>query len=120
MVDGSSQGPLTSYTFSNVTMNHAISANFNKLGAAFFDHFEGDHLGSAWIVKNPDTANYSVSNSRLHTKTLPGDLYQSSNDYKNLFLISNPLGRADAQVTIKVLGFDGADELSADLPHRLR
>jgi hypothetical protein len=29
-VDGVSQGPITSYTFSNVTSNHSISATFTR------------------------------------------------------------------------------------------
>jgi len=71
----------------------------------FFDHFEGSTLGSAWIVKNPDPSQYSIANSKLNTFTLKGDLHRSDNNYKNLFLIANPLGKGDFRITLKVLDF---------------
>ena len=91
--------------------NHTITASFKKSGScgAFFDHFDGSSLGASWIVKNPNPAFYAVSNSRLHTQTLPGDLWGGATDYQNLFLIQNPAAYCDFQVTIKVLGFHPVD-----------
>lgn len=71
----------------------------------FFDDFSGTSLGPAWTVLHPDPANYSVSDSQLHTATLTGDLWEGTNNYTNLFLIANPLGSRDFQMTIKVNGF---------------
>jgi hypothetical protein len=69
----------------------------------------GSSLGASWIVKHPNTAYYSVANSKLRTQTLPGDLFEESNDYQNLFLIPNPMGKCDFQVTLKVSGFNPVD-----------
>jgi hypothetical protein len=107
LVDGSSVGRENSYTFTNVSANHTISASFKKPGScgAFFDHFDSSQLGSTWIVRNPDPAHYSISNSLLHTITLPGALFTPDPFYSNLFLIPNPVGNCDFQVTLKVSGY---------------
>jgi hypothetical protein len=107
LVDGSSVGSANSYTFTNVSANHTISASFKKPGScgAFFDHFDGGQLGSTWTVRNPDPARYSISNSFLHTTTQPGALFTTTPFYSNLFLIPNPVGNCDFQMTLKVSGY---------------
>jgi hypothetical protein len=71
----------------------------------FFDDFKGSALGSAWTVKNPEGTAYSVADSRLKIIPQPGDIYGATNNYKNLFLIANPLGKGDFRATIKVANF---------------
>jgi len=109
VVDGVSQGKITTYTFAGVTADHTITVTFWKTSTScqpFFDHFLGSVLGPAWIVKNPVTAAYAIYNSKLHTQTLAGDIIRPHfTDYQNLFLIQNPMGRCDFQLTIKVQGF---------------
>jgi len=74
--------------------------------AAFIDHFNGTSLGSHWKVFHPNPSHYSVSGGQLHTKTLSGDLWGSTNNYSNLFLINNPYGASDFTATMKVTGFN--------------
>jgi len=50
LVDGSSVGPLTSYTFSNITANHTISASFSAVLYILFDEQTGNILGTTVIV----------------------------------------------------------------------
>jgi hypothetical protein len=71
----------------------------------FFDDFKGSALSSAWTVKSPDSNAYSVADSRLKIIPQPGDLFASNNNYKNLFLIANPLGKGNFRATIKVANF---------------
>jgi hypothetical protein len=72
----------------------------------FFDDFNGDALGPAWTVLRQNTEKYSVSGGQLHTETMTGDLWAATNNYTNLFIINNPLGSRDFQVTIRVAGFN--------------
>jgi len=72
----------------------------------FFDGFDGTSLGPAWTVLHEDAGKYSVSGGQLHTQTLTGDFWGGSNNYSNLFVINNPLGSRDFQVTIRVTGFN--------------
>lgn len=50
VVDGTSQGPKSSYTFSNVSSNHSITANFQKVWSVTFkDGITGETLGTQTI-----------------------------------------------------------------------
>lgn len=69
----------------------------------FFDDFSNNQLRPEWIVLNPDPINYWFSNGNIVVNTLPGDL--NTNDYKNLFLINNPIPNGDFQITLKVTSF---------------
>lgn len=72
-----------------------------------FDDFDGTSLNkSLWTVLNEDPGNYSVSGSKLNTYTLQGDLWGPYNSAKNVFLVHNPLGTGNFQITMKVLDFN--------------
>jgi len=75
-------------------------------GTNFSDTFDGTALKPEWLVLHEDTAVYSLSGGQLHTSTQPGDLWEGTNDYKNLFLIKNPMGNGDFRVTLRALGFN--------------
>jgi len=69
----------------------------------FYDDFSNNQLRLEWTVFNEDPTKYSFSNGSIIVNTLPGDL--NTNDYKNLFLINNPIPNGDFQVTLKVISF---------------
>jgi hypothetical protein len=69
----------------------------------FYDDFSSNQLRPEWTVLNEDPTNYWFSNETLLINTLPGDL--NTNDYKNLFLIKNPIPNGDFQVTLKIISF---------------
>lgn len=69
----------------------------------FYDDFSDNQLRPEWSVLNEDPINYWFSDESLLINTLPGDL--NTNDYKNLFLIKNPIPNGDFQVTLRVISF---------------
>lgn len=79
----------------------AVALTFSALGneVLFFEGFNGS-FGSEWSIRNNDPNFYSLSASGLNLRCNSGDLFQSSNDYKNLFLIDNPAAN-DFVITLK-------------------
>jgi hypothetical protein len=65
MVDGASQGAITSYTFSNVQANHTIGATFRSSGgggpaAPTFSHSGGTYSGEVHVRITDDTSGASI------------------------------------------------------------
>ena len=61
VVDGTSMGPLTSYTFERVGVDHTISATFKVAAAAgeetvFANDFDESLLGEGWTVKKTNSS----------------------------------------------------------------
>ena len=71
----------------------------------FRDDFQGSALGSAWVVLNRDNSYLSLSNGILSLRCSNGDLWQSSNNAKNVLLIPNPTN-GDFDMTLAVQHFE--------------
>ena len=69
----------------------------------FRDDFNAS-IDSQWTILNQDSDYYSLESDHLELRANSGDLWQSRNDYKNLFLIDNPTSR-DFDITMRVIGF---------------
>ncbi len=77
------------------------------LGEATFpwrEDFNGARQ-SPWQVWNEDVGFYSTITDSLQLRTNKGDLYQTSTNYKNLFLIANPTTE-DFDLTVRVIAFE--------------
>jgi hypothetical protein len=66
LVDGVSQGAITSYTFSNITSNHTISASFSLIPVPVAGDLNLDHI--------VNTLDFSLLNSRWNTNYPAYDL----------------------------------------------
>jgi hypothetical protein len=103
VVDGRSVGPDSSYTFSDVTTNHTISAVINAPVAAFaVNAGGGQYTDTAGNVFKADTdysggATYSTTASIIGTAN--GALYQTQR-YGN-FSYNIPLANGNYNVTLK-------------------
>jgi hypothetical protein len=68
VVDGASQGPLSSYTFTNVQSNHTITASFSAIQYTV----NATSVGNGTVAKNPDQATYDCgSKVTLSAKPMP-------------------------------------------------
>jgi hypothetical protein len=77
----------------------ALAACSLSEGVLFHDDFNGA-LSSEWTINNDAAGYYSLSPSGLSLRCNDGDLYESANDYQNLFLINNPAS-GDFTMTLK-------------------
>src|SRR6185503_11201545 len=68
LVDGASQGAVTSFTFNNVTANHSIAASFAADAATFT--LAVSTAGSGTVTKTPDLASYT-SGSTVQLSAVP-------------------------------------------------
>jgi hypothetical protein len=74
----------------------------------FRDDFNAS-IDSQWTILNQDSGYYSLEPDHLELRANYGDLWQSRNDYKNLFLIDNPTS-GDFDVTMRIIEFLPAAE----------
>jgi alpha-tubulin suppressor-like RCC1 family protein/uncharacterized protein YkwD/thiol-disulfide isomerase/thioredoxin/plastocyanin/uncharacterized membrane protein YphA (DoxX/SURF4 family) len=79
LVDGSSVGPVASYTFTNVTESHTITASFNPTSALQFEAFLIKHLHINWDKKPKDNAEKDKDREECQQK------YNEYLDYLNTF-----------------------------------
>lgn len=79
--------------------------------AAVFDGFDGK-LGLDWLIRNADLSHVSLTKrpGTLTITTQKGGFYQSATNYKNLYLIENPIpGRGDFDLTTCLVSFTPAE-----------
>jgi len=69
LVDGMSQGAITSYTFSNVQSDHTISASFVEDSQTYT--LTVNEVGPGTVTKNPNQINYSAGDVVVLT-AIPG------------------------------------------------
>jgi len=74
----------------------------------FLENFGKYGLSPQWKIVRSDPKYYATSSNYLNIWTLQGDLWQWENNYKNLFIIPNPLyaSQKNFQVTMKVNNFN--------------
>ena len=107
LVDGASAGAVSSYTFSNVTASHTISATFTTTVTTQTSVFAtnaggGQHTSQAGVVYKADTdysGGTSASTSSAITGTSDSTLYQTER-YGN-FSYNIPLANGNYNVTLK-------------------
>jgi len=75
----------------------------------FRDDFSGT-ISNTWTILNEDAAYYTPTATYLELRTNSGDLWQDDNDYKNLFVITNPT-TGDFQITVRLNSFSMDDEV---------
>lgn len=88
-------------------LDEAVTAFNDKMNppipqGADVDSFDSSKLNDEWSIVQPVAANWSLSDNpgHLRIKALNGDIYQTSNDLKNIFLKDAPTG--DFEITAKV------------------
>ena len=91
VVDGTSMGPLTSYTFERVGKDHTISAAFKAAAAAgeetvFANDFDESLLGQGWTVKKTNSTGksynwYQTRNMAMSTATSDKQAAVDPDDY---------------------------------------
>lgn len=69
----------------------------------FRDDFNGA-LSERWAIVRPDASYYSLTDTYLDVRADQGDLWQTRNDAKNVFLINAPTA-SDFTATMRVLRF---------------
>ncbi len=104
LVDGAPVGAVGSYTFSNITANHTISASFTAVGTSFAANSGGgQYTSQSGTVYQTDT-DYSGGTAASTTASITGTndptLYQTER-YGKTFSYNIPLANGNYDVTLK-------------------
>ncbi len=104
LVDGTPVGAVGSYTFSNITANHTISASFTAVGTSFaVNSGGGQYTSQSGTVYQADT-DYSGGTAASTTANITGTndptLYQTER-YGKTFAYNIPLANGNYDVTLK-------------------
>ena len=101
--EGRSVSLLQPQDASSVPSLSTLAAAASTTTILFRDDFSGT-ISTTWAILNQDAAYYTPTATYLELRANSGDLWGSGNNYKNLFVITNPT-TSDFQITARLNQF---------------